>query len=260
MNDLTVFTSDEFGELRAVATNGTPEVIASDVARILEYPEANKLTRLLDDDEKGRQKVATLGGMQTMTTLNEAGFYRAVMLRRASCIKDAVARERVKRFQRWVTHDVLPAIRRDGGYIAAKVNEPPEVILARALKIADETMRRQKQQIEELAPRARFADAVAASDGCILVGSLAKIMRQNGLNIGQNRLFERLRSDGYLCNFGRSRNVPTQRAMDMGLFRIKETVIGHADGSTTIQKTPLVTGKGQAYFVERYCAEVIIDD
>lgn len=244
---LTVFTSDEFGDLRAVATNDTPEVIASDVARILGYPEANKLTRLLDDDEKGRQKVATLGGMQMMTTLNEAGFYRAVMLRRASCIKDAAARERVKRFQRWVTHDVLPAIRRDGGYIAA------EVILARALKIADETMRRQKQQIEELAPRARFADAVAASDGCILVGSLAKIMRQN-------RLFERLRSDGYLCSFGRSRNVPTQRAMDMGLFRIKETVIGHTDGSTTIQKTPLVTGKGQAYFVNRYCLGVIVDD
>ena len=250
---LTVFTSDEFGELRAVATNDTPEVIASDVARILGYPEANKLTRLLDDDEKGRQKVATLGGMQMMTTLNEAGFYRAVMLRRASYIKDPAARERVKRFQRWVTHDVLPAIRRDGGYIAA-------VILARALKIADETMRRQKQQIEELAPRARFADAVAASDGCILVGALAKIMRQNGLNIGQNRLFERLRSDGYLCSFGRSRNVPTQRAMDMGLFRIKETVIGHADGSTTIQKTPLITGKGQSYFVDHYCSEVVIDD
>jgi anti-repressor protein len=142
---LTVFTSDEFGDLRAVATNDTPEVIASDVARILGYPEANKLTRLLDDDEKGHHKVATLGGMQTMTTLNEAGFYRAVMLRRASCIKDLAARERVKRFQRWVTHDVLPAIRRDGGYIAAEVNEPPEVILARALKIADETMRRQSR-------------------------------------------------------------------------------------------------------------------
>lgn len=217
MTELMIFIGGEFGELRAVVTDDTPEVIASDVARILGYPEANKLTCLLDDDEKGRQKVATLDGMQTMTTLNEAGFYRAVMLHRASCIKDAATRERVKRFQHWVTQDVFPAIRRNSGY-------------------------------------------VDAFDGCILVDSLAKIMRQNGLNIGQNRLFERLRSDGYLCSFSRSCNIPTQHAMDMGLFRIKETVIVHADGSTTNKETLLVTDKGRAYFVERYCAGMIVDD
>ena len=246
---LTVFTSDEFGQLRTTTINGEPWFVAKDVTDSLGLDRT--ATRRLDDDEKAVRSTPTVGGAQDMTIVSLPGLLSLVLSSR---------KPGAKAYKRWVTHEVLPAIHRDGGYIAAEVNEPPEVILARALKIADETMRRQKQQIEELAPRARFADAVAASDGCILVGSLAKIMRQNGLNIGQNRLFERLRSDGYLCSFGRSRNVPTQRAMDMGLFRIKETVIGHADGSTTIQKTPLVTGKGQAYFVDRYCAEVVIDD
>ena len=249
MNELTVFTSDEFGELRTTTINGEPWFVAKDVTDSLGLDRT--ATRRLDDDEKAVRSTHTVGGAQDMTIVSLPGLLSLVLSSR---------KPGAKAYKRWVTHEVLPAIHRDGGYIAAEVNEPPEVILARALKIADETMHRQKQQIEELAPRARFADAVAASDGCILVGSLAKIMRQNGLNIGQNRLFERLRSDGYLCSFGRSRNVPTQRAMDMGLFRIKETVIGHADGSTTIQKAPLVTGKGQAYFVDRYCAEVVIDD
>lgn len=246
---LTVFTSDEFGKLRTTTIGGEPWFVAKDVTNSLGLDRT--ATRRLDDDEKAVRSTHTDGGAQTMTIVSLPGLLSLVLSSR---------KPGAKAYKRWVTHEVLPAIHRDGGYIAAEVNEPPEVILARALKIADETMRRQKQQIEELAPRARFADAIAASDGCILVGALAKIMRQNGLNIGQNRLFERLRSDGYLCSFGRSRNVPTQRAMDMGLFRIKETVIGHADGSTTIQKTPLVTGKGQAYFVDRYCAEVVIDD
>lgn len=215
---LTVFTSDEFGQLRTTTINGEPWFVAKDVTDSLGLDRT--ATRRLDDDEKAVRSTHTVGGAQDMTIVSLPGLLSLVLSSR---------KPGAKAYKRWVTHEVLPAIHRDGGYIAAEVNEPPEVILARALKIADETMRRQKQQIEELAPRARFADAVAASDG-------------------------------YLCSFGRSRNVPTQRAMDMGLFRIKETVIGHADGSTTIQKTPLVTGKGQAYFVDRYCAEVVIDD
>lgn len=255
MNELTVFTNDEFGELRAVATNDTPEVIASDVARILGYPEANKLTRLLDDDEKGHHKVATLGGMQTMTTLNEAGFYRAVMLRRASCIKDPAARERVKRFQRWVTHEVLPAIRKNGGYMVASDDDTPLELVSRALLIAKDAIDRKDARIAELEPKARFADAVAASDGTCLVGELAKMLRQEGVEIGQNRLFEWLRTGGYLGSSGSNRNVPTQRAMEQGLFRIKETVITHADGHTSINRTPKITGKGQTYFIRRFLSD-----
>lgn len=252
---ISVFTNSEFGELRAVATNDTPEILASDVARILEYPETNKLTRLLDDDEKGHHKVATLGGMQTMTTLNEAGFYRAVMLRRASCIKDPAARERVKRFQRWVTHEVLPSIRRSGGYIATNGTETNEELLARAVLVAQDAIKRKDEQIAELEPKARFADAVAASDGTCLVGELAKMLRQEGVEIGQNRLFEWMRKGGYLGNSGSNRNVPTQRAMEQGLFRIKETVITHADGHTSINRTPKITGKGQTYFIRRFLSD-----
>lgn len=131
-------------------------------------------------------------------------------------------------------------------------NETPEQIMARALKIADEALKRKDALIDELKPKALFCDAVSVSKNTCLIGELAKLMRQNGVDIGQNRLFERLRQDGYLCRHGSNHNVPTQRAVDLGLFVIKETVISHADGHTTLQRTPKVTGKGQRYFIEKY--------
>lgn len=151
-----------------------------------------------------------------------------------------------------MTHEVLPSIRKKGGYIAAAADETPEQIMARAVLLAQDTIARQKAQIEELKPKALFADAVAASDGTCLVGELAKMMRQNGVQIGQNRLFEKLRQDGYLGKSGSNYNVPTQRAMEMGLFRIKETSITHSDGHITVQRTAKVTGKGQQYFINRF--------
>ena len=126
--------------------------------------------------------------------------------------------------------------------------------MARAVLLAQQTIDRQKSRIAELEPKALFADAVAASDGTCLVGELAKMLRQNGVEVGQNRLFAMLREDGYLGNVGNNRNVPTQRSMEMGLFRIKETAVTHSDGHVTINRTPKVTGKGQTYFVKRYCA------
>lgn len=188
-----------------------------------------------------------------MTVISEAGLYGAVL---GSKLPEA------KAFKRWVTHEVLPAIRRDGGYMAAKPDETPEEIMARALRIADETMRRQKERIAALAeenaemrPKALFADAVAASDGTCLVGELAKMLRQNGVDIGQNRLFAWLRDNGWLGKSGCNRNVPTQRAMDMGLFRIKETAVTHSDGHVTVTRTPKVTGKGQRYFVGKFAED-----
>jgi len=152
-----------------------------------------------------------------------------------------------------VTHEVLPALRRDGGYMVAR-DETPEQTMARAVLLAQQTIDRQRDRIAELEPKALFADAVAASDGTCLVGELAKMMRQNGVEVGQNRLFAMLREDGYLGNVGQNRNVPTQRAMDLGLFRIKETAVTHSDGHVTLSRTPKVTGKGQRYFLKRYCA------
>lgn len=249
-----VFSSQEFGTIRAMrGDDGEPCFVASDIAKALGYRDAAQLTRLLDDDEKGTQILRTHGGDQKMATLNESGFYRAIMQRRSSWVKDDKKREFVVSFQRWVTHDVLPAIRREGGYMVARQDETPEQTMARAVLIAQKTIERKDARIAELEPKALFADAVAASDGTCLVGELAKMLRQNGVEVGQNRLFDVLRNDGFLGKSGSNRNVPTQRAMEMGLFRIKETAITHSDGHVTINRTPKVTGKGQRYFVERYC-------
>jgi anti-repressor protein len=252
-----VFENSEFGQLRVTQDeNGEPWFVAKDVSNILGYRSASELTRLLDDDEKGTQPVRTPGGVQELSKISESGFYKSVMQRRASFINDEKHQKAVKRFQRWVTHEVLPAIRRDGGYMVAR-DETPEETMARAVLIANSTIERQKARIAELEPKALFADAVAASDGTCLVGELAKMLRQNGVNVGQNRLFAMLRDDGFLGKSGSNRNVPTQRAMEMGLFRIKETAITHSDGHVSINRTPKVTGKGQRYFIERYCGKAV---
>lgn len=244
MNDIQVFKNDQFGQVRAArGKNGEPVFVAKDICAILDLGNPRSSIALLDDDEKGVHSVDTPGGKQQMTTVTEPGFYKLVMRSR---------KPEAKAFQRWVTHEVLPALRRDGGYMVAR-DETPEQTMARAFLLAQATIDRQRDRIAELEPKALFADAVAASDGTCLVGELAKMMRQNGVEVGQNRLFAMLREDGYLGNVGQNRNVPTQRAMDLGLFRIKETAVTHSDGHVTINRTPKVTGKGQIYFVKRYC-------
>lgn len=236
------FDNPEFGELRVVKTsNEDLWFVANDVIKILGLDRT--ALRKLDEDEKGVDSIHTPGGNQPMNVISEAGFYKLVLRSR---------KPEAKAFQRWVTHEVLPAIRQDGGYMVPR-DETPEQTMARAVLIAQQTIERQKARIAELEPKALFADAVAASDGTCLIGELAKMLRQNGVQIGQNRLFERLRDEGYLGKTGSNKNVPTQRAMDMGLFRIKETAITHSDGHVTVSRTPKVTGKGQRYFIERYC-------
>lgn len=242
-----VFENSEFGAIRAMrGEDGEPWFVASDIAKALGYGDATHMTRRLDDDEKGLRSVETPGGEQQMTVITEAGMYSAIL---GSKVEGA------KRFKRWVTHEVLPALRRDGAYVASDGTEDDATLMARALIAAERTIERNKARIAELEPKALFADAVAASDGTCLVGELAKMLRQNGVNVGQNRLFAMLREDGYLGKGGSNRNVPTQRAMEMGLFRIKETAITHSDGHVTINRTPKITGKGQRYFVDRYCRE-----
>ena len=244
MSNLAVFDNHEFGQIRAlVDAQGAPAFVAKDVCLALGIGKYRDAVSTIDDDERGSVLVDTPGGKQQMTTVTEPGFYKLVMRSR---------KPEAKAFQRWVTHEVLPALRRDGGYMVAR-DETPEQTMARAVLLAQATIDRQRDRIAELEPKALFADAVAASDGTCLVGELAKMMRQNGVNVGQNRLFAMLREDGYLGNVGGNRNVPTQRAMDLGLFRIKETAVTHSDGHVTISRTPKVTGKGQQYFVKRYC-------
>lgn len=231
---------------------GEPWFVAKDVCDILELGNTTNALRALDEDEKTNFtncNVAQNGG-RTPLIISEPGLYKLIMRSR---------KPEAKEFQRWVTHEVLPQIRRTGGYIPTTDADDDMTILAKAVMIGQRTMEEQKRKIAaqqtrivELEPKARFADAVAASDGTCLVGELAKMLRQNGMDIGQNRLFRLLQADWYLGKSGSNRNVPTQRAMDLGLFRIKETTVTHADGHTTVSRTPKVTGKGQRYFIDRY--------
>ena len=244
-----VFTNSEFGTIRAMrGEDGEPWFVASDIAKALGYRDAEKMTRRLDDDEKGTRSVGTPGGKQQMTVITEAGMYSAVL---DSKVVGA------KRFKRWVTHEVLPALRRDGAYVASSGDEDDETLMARALLAAKRAIDRKDALIAEMKPKALFADSVAASDGTCLIGELAKMMTQAGFVIGQNRLFALLRDDGFLGKSGSNRNVPLQRYVEMGLFKIKETAITHADGHVTINRTPKVTGKGQRYFIERYCGKAV---
>lgn len=256
----------EGNSFRALADGDEVMFVASDIAKLLGYGNAAAIARNLDSDEKGMHQVPTLGGLQKMTVLTESGLYRAILNREAAYVKNPEAKAFVKRFQRWVTHEVLPQIRRTGGYIPTSESDSDEDIMARAVLVAQKTIERKNQQLQAkdaqikvLEPKARFADAVAASDGTCLVGELAKMLRQNGMDIGQNRLFRLLQADGYLGKSGSNRNVPTQRAMDLGLFRIKETTVTHADGHTTVSRTPKVTGKGQRYFIDRYCLQLSLE-
>lgn len=230
---------------------GEPWFVAKDVCDILELNNITEALRPLDDDEKTNfrnSEVAQSGGRAPLI-ISEPGLYKLIMRSR---------KPEAKEFQRWVTHEVLPQIRKTGGYIPTSDADDDMTILAKAVMIGQRTMEAQRRKIAEqqtriveLEPKARFADAVA-SDGTCLVGELAKMLRQNGMDIGQNRLFRLLQADGYLGKSGSNRNVPTQRAMDLGLFRIKETTVTHADGHTTVSRTPKVTGKGQRYFIDRY--------
>lgn len=244
--EIQTFENADFGAIRVSTVEGEPWFVAKDVCDALGISKYRDAVSRLDDDERGSVLVDTLGGAQETSTVSEPGLYKLIMRSR---------KPEAKAFQRWVTHEVLPAIRKTGGYIAAKQDETPEQIMARAVIVAQDTIERQKRQLDELKPKAMFADAVAASDGTCLVGELAKMIRQNGVEIGQNRLFDVLRARGFLGKAGSNRNVPTQRAMDMGLFRIKETAITRSDGHVTLNRTPKVTGKGQRYFVEMFVKE-----
>lgn len=235
------------------------QIVCSDLAKALGYRDAEKLARTLDDDEKGTQIVGTPGGTQSVLVVNEAGFYRACLNRQTGYIKDDDVRAFVKRLQRWVTHEVLPSIRKRGGYLTPEATEAaltdPDFIIRLATDLKAERAKRAELELQAEAdrPKVIFADAVAASHTSILVGDLAKLLRQNGVEVGAQRLFACLRRHGYLIRReGADWNMPTQRSMELGLFTVKETAITHSDGHVTISRTPKVTGKGQRYFVERF--------
>lgn len=256
MNELQIFKNDEFGQVRTTIINDEPYFVGKDVAVVLGYRDtSDALKKHVDEEDKGVCEMPTPGGRQQMKMVNESGLYSLII---GSKLPTA------KRFKRWVTSEVLPAIRKHGAYATAptidKIIDDPDygIRLLQNLKEEREKRKALEAQNAVMVPKAVFADAVTTSDSCILIGDLAKLLRQNGVEIGQKRLFEYLRNHGFLIKRrGADWNSPTQRAMEMGLFEIKETAITHSDGHVTISKTTKVTGKGQIYFVNRFLGEVV---
>lgn len=237
------FTNDDFGALRTIEYDGQTLFCAKDVAVALGYKDT---TNAIKQHCKGVAKhhpLETRGGVQEVKFITQGDVFRLIT---HSKLPQAQA------YERWVFDEVLPAIHRSGGYMISQPEETPEQVIARALKIAQDTIDRQKNQINELKPKALFADAVAASKHSILINDLAKILQQNGVNIGGRRLFAWMRKNGYLCSYGSAYNRPQQRYIEQGLFEIKENAIPHSDGHVTVSITPKVTGKGQQYFIDLF--------
>jgi len=250
MNELTVFNYDS-NDIRTVQKDGEVWFVGKDVSDVLGYDQTSNMVKRLDDDDFIS---SNLDGMNMKSILiNESGLYAAVL---GSKLPTA------KQFKKWVTSEVLPSIRKHGGYLTAdKIEEvlsDPDTIIKMATNLKAEREKRAQleSKLEEQEPKVVFADAVAASKTSILVGELAKVLKQNGVDIGQNRLFDWLRNNGYLISRnGTDYNMPTQKAMELKLFEIKETSIAKPDGSIHISKTTKVTGKGQQYFINKFLGD-----
>ena len=247
MNEVKIFENPEFGAVRTLVRDNEPWFSGKDVATALGYSNPHKAIRdHVDVEDKGMNETFTPGGKQAIAVINESGLYSLIL---SSKLPTA------KAFKHWVTSEVLPSIRKTGGYIAGQETMSDADLMAKALLVAQRQIEQRDKQITEMQPKALFADSVCASSTSILIGELAKILKQNGVDTGQKRLFAWLRENGYLIRRkGTDYNMPTQRAMEMELFEIKETVVAHSDGHTSTSKTPKVTGRGQVYFVNKLCA------
>lgn len=242
MNTLQIFKSKEFGQIRTVTIDNEPWFVGKDVATTLGYRNASKaLADHVEECDKLNNESLSSLGQRGGWLINESGLYALIF---GSKLESA------KRFKRWVTSEVLPAIRKTGGY-QMKAPEGKE-LLALAVLEAQKTIEEQSAQIERMRPKEIFADAVATSKQSILIGQLAKLICQNGHSIGQNRLFQWMRDNGYLMKSGNNYNMPMQRYVEQGLFEIKERSITNPDGSVKLTRTTKVTGKGQQYFINKF--------
>lgn len=256
MNNLQIFKNADFGEIRTVTIDNEPWFVGKDVATALGYGEGkspvNAVAKYVDLEDKGVTKMMTPGGMQDTTIINESGVYALVFSSKLP---------KAKEFKRWITSEVIPSIRKHGAYMtpetleAAILNPDTMIQLCTALKDEQNKRRALEVKVSEDAPKVLFANAVETSQTSILIGDLAKLIKQNGVDIGQKRLFQWMRDSGYLIKNGNSRNMPTQKAMDAKLFEIKERTIANPDGTTFICRTPKVTGKGQQFFINIFLSE-----
>ena len=251
MSDLQIFNYQS-NEVRTIQKNGEPWFVLKDVCQVLGIGNSRMAADRLDPDEKGVSQIDTPGGKQEMTCINESGLYNVIL---------RSDKPEAKPFRKWVTAEVLPTIRRHGMYATPdtveKMLSDPDTAIKLLTTLKEERAARLALEAQAQAdkPKVLFADAVATSKTSILIGELAKLISQNGISIGQNRLFAWMRDNGYLIRRkGSDYNMPTQRSMELCLFEIKETVVAHADGHTSTNKTPKVTGKGQQYFINLFLA------
>ena len=246
MNEIKIFENEQFGQIRTINKDGEPWFAIVDVCKALELSDTSKAAERLDGDELTRIKFVSGGQTREMFFANESGLYSLVLGSR---------KPEARQFKRWITHEVIPAIRKHGMYAtpetAEKILNDPDFLIKTLETLKEERAKRvqAEEKIALDAPKVLFADCVAQAESDILIGELAKLLKQNGMEVGQNRLFERLRKEGFIM---KNSTMPTQRAMEMGLFRVIERSITQPNGTTRITQTTKVTGKGQQYFVNRY--------
>lgn len=251
MTDIQIFSNPQFGEIRTLADEANePLFCLADLCAALGISNHRNVKARLDEEDVRLMDTPTNGGLQQITFVTESGMYDVILR------SDA---EKAKPFRKWLTSDVIPSIRKTGGYIMAKADDTPEMIMARAVIVAQATIEKQNKQIAEQsakieadAPKVLFADAVIGSKSTCLIGELAKIISQNGYPIGQNRLFQWLRENGYLGKHGERYNIPNQQYVEMGLFELKKGVRSGNDGVMKVTMTTKVTGKGQQYFINKF--------
>mgnify|MGYP000625220829 CR=1 FL=1 len=250
MNNIQIFQNEQFGKVRiAMNESDEPLFCLADVCSVIGIANARNVKSRLDLEDVRQMDTLTEGGKQQVTFITESGLYD-VIIRSDS--------EKAKPFRKWVTSEVLPSIRKHGAYMTQETLEKaltsPDFLIQLATNLKEEKQKRieAEQKIQKDAPKVLFADAVSTSQRSCLVAELAKILQQNGVNIGQNRLFTWMRENGYLCQKGQYYNQPTQKAMELGLFELKQTSINKPDGSVLVKVTTKVTGKGQIYFVEKF--------
>lgn len=248
MSEVQIFQNQQFGSVRTLEENGEILFCGSDVAKALGYSNPRDV---ISRHCRGvvKRDTPTDSGKQEMSFIPESDLYRLVF---SSKLPTA------EKFTDWVTKEILPAIRKHGMYatpeMAERMLNDPDVMIRvlQELKTEREQRKTLEQKVEQDKPKVLFSDAVSTAHNSILIGDLAKLIRQNGVEVGQKRLFEMLRQDGYLISRGASRNMPSQRSMEMGLMEIKESTVASPDGHIRVTKTTKITGKGQVYFINKY--------
>ena len=266
-NKIQIFQNQEFGELRTVVKGGEPWVVAKDVCDKFGETNYRRSIRYLDEDEKGVSQMSTPGGNQSMAVVNESGLYSmlfAMQPKKARGVSEEYITQRIeqlKRFKRWVTHDVIPSIRKHGMYAtpetAEKILGDPDFLIKTLETLKEERKQRQEAEakVEADKPKVLFADSVGSSRQSILIREMAKLLKQNGVDIGEKRLFSWLRANGYLIQkHGDDYNLPTQYSMERKLMIIRERTYTD-DIHTRIMRTPMITGKGQRYFINKFLKE-----